>query len=242
MRKGTNLFTTFSWMQRRGLELLIATFAIFGATGSACLAEVGSIRLGAHFYDAPGQPYQSLQYMSEILERLKSDMQKFVTGFDDCNDIVAGPLKRGTPRDSLRETWTAVHSIRVKCWAALQVSPATKVTPAGMEDRLTPKIIHGIMAHTKRISAQNSEWAKALIDFPGGEITCKDAWRCRLDMPDGQSPPEQSIFVDLIFATGSDRFIVVFPMVYGRASFAYGVRWRETESGGEVVDMFLGLE
>lgn len=209
---------------------------------SACLAEIGSIRLGPHFYDAPGQPYQSLQNTSEILERLKSDMQKFVAGFDDCNDIVAGPLKRGIPRDSLRETWTTVHSMRVKCWAAMQVDPATPVTQADMKDRLTPDIIYGIMAHAQRISAQNSEWAKALIDFPGGEITCKDEWRCRLDRPDGQSPPEQSLFLDLLFVIGNDTFIEVLPMVYRKASFAYGVRWRQTESGGEVVDMFLGLE
>ena len=234
--------STFSWMRLTRPDLWLLTVAVLTGFATSAASEIESARLGQHIGFPLGHPFERRGTIDDVLERLRSDMVVFVSGFTDCSDIVAGPLKRGTPRDSLRDTWTAVHTIRVDCWAALQVSPATKVTPARMEDRITPEIIHGIMAHTKRISAQNSGWAKALIAFPGGEITCKDAWRCRLDMPDGQSPPEQSLFVDLIFAIGNDKFIEVLPMVYGKASFAYGVRWRETESGGEVVDMFLGLE
>jgi hypothetical protein len=196
------------------------------------------VRLAAHFRDAAGNPFQSLGSVSEALDRQKLDMQQFVKGFDDCQALVAGPIESATPRDSLRDTWTVIQTISVECWTLMQIAPGTKVAPTEPDDRITPEMIHKIMANADRLSAENEDWAKTLIVFPGGDIACKDKERCRLSLPDGKSPPEQSLDFDLIAAIGDARFIQVTQMVYGRSGFVYGVLWHESQGGGEVISIF----
>ncbi len=231
----------FSWMQQRTLDRLMVALTACCVLASSTSAETESVRLGAHFRDAEGHPFQQLRSVSEVLDRQKLDMQMFVEGFDDCADIVARPIERGTPRDSLRDTWTVVQTISVECWALLQTDPAASVTAARSTDRIMPEMIYGIMGNAERLSAENEEWAKALMDFTGGEISCKDNERCRLSLPDGESPPEQSVDFQLIMATGDERFILVTQMVYGRSGFVYGVLWRDTGDGGEVIRIFPDL-
>lgn len=228
-------------MPQRALDRLIVALAACCVLASSSLAETESVRLGAHFRDAEGHPFQQLRSVHEVLDRQKLDMQTFVEGFDDCSDIVARPIESGTPRDSLRDTWTVVQTINVECWVLLQLDPAAPVTAARSTDRIVPEMVYGIMGNAERLSAENEEWAKALMDFTGGEISCKDKERCRLSLPDGESPPEQSVDFELIMATGHERFIMVTQMVYGRSGFVYGVRWRDSQSGGEVVSIFPDL-
>jgi hypothetical protein len=204
----------------------------------AVLAEAGNVRLGTHFRDSDGQPLQRLDFVSGVLDRLASDMQLFVGGFDDCQDIVAGPPSNGTPRDSLRDTWTVIQIIRVECWALLQLDSNSRVTTVAPDDRITPRMIHGIIAYAEKLSADDEEWAKVLMAFPGGEIACKDDERCRLSLQDGRNPPEQSLDFDLIMTTQDEWFIIVTQMVYGRSGFVYGVTWREAAGKGEVVSIF----
>lgn len=168
-------------------------------------------------------------------------MQLFVKGFDDCPAIVAGPLESATPRDTLRDTWTVIQTLQVECWAVLQVDPATPVTEAGPADRITPAMMHAIMVNADRLSAGDEEWARTLMTLPGGDITCKDDWRCGLSLPDGRNPPEQSLGFDLIMALADERFIRITQMVYGRSGFVYGVHWRDTEGGGAVISIFPNL-
>lgn len=136
-------------------------------------------------------------------------------------------LGNGTPRDSLRDTWTVIQTIRVECWAMLQLDGNAPVTAFASDDRVRPTMIHGIVAHVERLSAEDEEWAKVLMAFPGGEIACRDGERCRLSLQDGRTPPERSLDFDLIAATREESFIIVTQMVYGRSGFVYGVRWRE---------------
>ena len=124
----------------------------------------------------------------------------------------------------------------------LQADPATQVAAAGPDDRITTAMIHGIVANARRLSADNEDWAKTLMAFPGGEIACKSLWQCRLSLPDGRDPPEQSLDFELIMAKGDERFILVTQMVYGRSEIVYGLHWREGDGGGEVVEIFPELE
>lgn len=214
-----------SWTQqrrRRSLELLKLALAC-GTLASAALAETATAHLGAHFRAADGRPFQDFGSVSEVLDQLKLDMQLFVKGFDDCPAIVAGRIESATPRDTLRDTWTVIQTLQVDCWAVLQVDPAVPVAAAGPADWITPEMMRGVMENAERLSAGDELWRQTLTSFPGGDITCKDAERCRLSLPDGRNPPEQSLEFDLILAMADERLIRVVQMVYGRAGFVYGV-------------------
>ena len=231
----------FSWMRRKIPDWLAGTFAACACLTSLAWADTGSVRLGMHFYPTAEHRYQGLRTVAEIGDRLKSDMKQFVTGFEGCPAIVTGPLESGTPRDQLRDTWTVVQSISVWCWAILHADPAAQVTATEPADRITLEMIHGIMANAGRLSAEDEDWAKTLIVFPGGEIDCKDRERCRLSLPDGKSPPELSLDFELIMAIGDEQFIQVTQMVYGRSSFVYGLSLRRTQGGDEVISIFPDL-
>jgi hypothetical protein len=225
-------------MRRKSPELLALVLASWIGVAPASLAETGTVRLGTYLRDSDGQPLQRLDVISSVLDRLASDMQLFVAGFDGCPDMVAGPLGNGTPRDSLRDTWTVIQTIRVECWALLQFDGNAPVTAFAPDDRITPRMIHGIIAHAERLSAEDEEWAKVLMAFPGGEIACWDGERCRLSLQGRRNPPEQSLDFDLIMATQEVWLIIVTQMVYGRSGFVYGVMWREAAGKGEVASIF----
>jgi hypothetical protein len=46
------------------------------------------------------------------------------------------------------------------------------------------------------------------------------------------------LYLDLILVHGDDWFIEVAQAYRGRISFVYGVLWRDTGSGGQVVKIF----
>ena len=234
------MFSIFSWARQRSLEPLIVALAC-SVLASVALAETANVRLGAHFYPTPERRYQNLHSMSEIQDRLKFDMQQFVTGFNDCPAIVGGPIEDGIPRDQLRDTWTVIQSISVWCWATLQIDPAAQVIASGPTDRITSDLIHGVMGYAEMLSAGSQNWSQTLMRFPGGEIACKDEERCLLSLPDGKNPPDESLLFELILVKDDERFILVTQLYRGRSGFVYGVRRRENDGGGEVVSIFPDL-
>lgn len=217
---------------------LVACFFL----GSAVSAETDHVRLGQHFLYSVDHPYSELRNIAAVQDQLKFHMPEFVSGFDGCPALVAGSIESATLRDTLRDTWTVIQTLRVECWIVLQIDPSTRVTASGPADRIMPVMIRAIMANAARLSAEDEDWAKTLVVFPGGEIACKDRDRLGLSLPDGKSPPEQSVDFDMIMATGDKRFLLVTQMVYGRSGFVYGVLWRETEGGGEVISIFPDLQ
>lgn len=231
-----------SWMRQKILDPRAKVIAFSAAVASAALAEVSVARIGAKIGVPLGDPFQPHGSVSEVLERLAADMKQFVTGFDGCADLVAGPLERGTPRDSLRDTWTVIQKVSVECWAVLQLDPQTPVEAATSDDRISPELVHGIMAKAAELSARSEEWDKTLMDFSGGEIQCADDWRCRLSRLDGQNPPEQSLDFEMILASGDSRFIKVTQLVHGRSGFVYGVEWQGADTDGKVVAVFPDLQ
>jgi hypothetical protein len=221
----------------RKTELPILAFVCFlAAFGSA--AEAESVRIGPGIRDADGHPFPGMTSVSRIIETKGRELGLFVQGFSDCPAIVTRSLKGTHPRDDLRQTWTMIQTIRVECWAFLQADPDAHVELAASSDWNGAAVIHGIMAYAEGLTAWNEKWEKVLMTFPGGDITCSEDLRCLLVLPDGRDPPERSLEFDLLTAMGDERFIQVTQMVYGRAGFVYGVRWRETEDGGQVVSIF----
>lgn len=202
------------------------------------LAESGSVRFGTYLRDAGGQPLRNQPIISHVLERLSSDMQLFILGFHGCADLVAKPLRSGTPRDNLRDTWTVIQTIRAQCWALSQLDEKATVSGFQTKDRISAEMIQGIIGHVKTLSDENEEWAKVLMSFSGGDVACRDDEWCRLSLQDGRNPPEQSLDFQLIIAAQDIRFIIVTQMVYGKSGFVYGVKWREAGTKAEVVSIF----
>lgn len=230
-----------SWMRQKIFDLWMQVFATCAMTAVGAFAETPAASVGPDIGVPMGDPYRPHGAVTDVVERLEADMKLFVTGFEGCSDLVTGPLESGTPRDTLRDTWTVIQKISVECWAFLQLDPKTPVEPAISADLVAPEMIHGIMANAAALSAESEEWAKTLMDFPGGDIICRDALQCRLSLPDGRNPPEQSLNFDLILAAGDFRFIKVTQLVYGRSGFVYGVEWQGTDTDGKVVAIFPEL-
>jgi hypothetical protein len=230
-----------SWRLPKTIDRLALALVVCCSLGSAVRAETESVRLGVHFRYSADQPYSKLHSISEVLDQLKFHMPQFVTGFDGCSDIVSRDLNDGTPRDKLRSTWTIIQSFRTQCWAVLQFDPTTPVAPTGPEDQLTPAMVHGIMAGAERLSRENEELARVLFTFGGGTIICKDKERCELSSPEGGEWANYSLYLDLILVHGNDWFFEVAQAYRGRISFVYGVRWRDSQRGGEVISIFPDL-
>ncbi len=227
--------------RRKIADWLAGTLAACACLTSLALADTANVRVAMHLYPTAEPSPQGLGTVSEMRDRLKTDMNQVVTGFKGCPDIVAGPLERGTPRDHLRDTWTLVQSIRVQCWAILHADPAAQVTAIEPADQITSEIIHAIMANAEKLSAEDEEWAKTLVVFPGGEIECRDRERCELSAPEGGEWSNYSMYMNLILIHDDEWFIEVAPAYRGQVSFVYGVLWRETEGGGEVISIFPDL-
>lgn len=225
-------------MRLKILRFLALALVCSGGQVQVSLAETGSVRVGIYPREAGGQPLQMQSVVSDVRERLSADIQLFVAGIDSCTELVAKPLGSGTPRDNLRDTWTVIQTIRAQCWALAQLDEKALVSGFQPSDRISPAMVHGIIAHAKRLSDKDAEWAKVLMTFSGGEIACRDDKWCRLSRLDGRNPPEQSLDFQLIIATQDIRFIIVTQMVYGMSGFVYGVMWREAGTTAEVVSIF----
>lgn len=228
----------FSWIRPNNLRFLALALICSVGHVHALFAETGSVRFGTYLRDAGGQPLQKQSVVSDVLERLSSDIQLFVAGTHGCTDLVATPLGSVMPRDNLRDTWTVLQTIRAQCWALAQLDEKELVSGFQTSDLISPAMIQGIIAYAKGLSDKDAEWAKVLMTFSGGEIACRDNEWCRLSRLDGRNPPEQSLDFQLIIATQDIRFIIITQMVYGKSGFVYGVMWREASATAEVVSIF----
>lgn len=221
-------------LRRTNLALLALSLALMQSNAAA---ETNAIRLHPRIFEVKDGIPPDLT-VGRLAELQGEAFQGHIQGFEDCSEIVAGPIYDGKPRDTLRDTWTGIQTFRVGCWALLMQSPEAQVSPATEADRITPEMINGIMAYNRKLSLGSEKWLKLLLDFPKGEIACKTVWRCRLSRLDGQTPPEQSVDFELMIATESDRYVMVVQMIYGRTGYVYGVRWHEGASGGEILMIF----
>lgn len=235
------MFSIFSW-KRRGTELLAAVVCA-ALTHMAAAAETVTVRLGPTFRDAEGVPLSDRETLPRVMSGLE-DLLPFVL-FDGqtCADLLVIPWGKMRGRDTLRETWVIITSLRVKCWVLSQATPEARVIAADPTDRITPQIISAIMGYLRQMSMTNEVWKRTFMSFRGGEITCANPWRCTLELPDGRNPPGQSLDFKLLMAAGSERFIAVTQIVSGRSGFVYGVRLSGIEDDSpEVSVYFFDLE
>ena len=216
-------------------DLLAILLMACAALASQAFAEPPTVRLGTYFLYHFQLHNSAFHTIGDLVRLQNADIPDFITGFEDCPAMVHGSIERGgTPRDSQRETWAVIQSLDAECWAMLQLDPAAPVTGTEPGDRVSPAMIRAVMDLAARLTANDPEWGKILLDFAGGEIFCKTPQRCVLSLPDGKNPPEQS----LMMATGQTQFVEVTQMIHGRSQFVYAVRWHPTAKGGYVQDVF----
>ncbi len=229
---------TFSWMRRRRLELVVAVIT-FCASADAAFAESWAIRLGPVFWQSYDDlPFTDPDSVSGMLEQFKPVIGHFVKDGGDCQKLAGTPLGKDKPVNKLRFTWTILQSLKAQCWAIMHADPEVRIVRTTAADALTPEMIFGVMAYASALAAGNEEWMKTLTTFSGGEIKCRDAWTCLLFLPDGKDWPDESAYFDMLMVTEDEKFILVSQAYQGRVDFVYGVQWRETEDGGQVVSIF----
>jgi hypothetical protein len=203
------------------------------------LAEPPAIRLGPIFWksydDLPFTPPDSV---SSMQDQLRPVIRHFAKSAEDCQKLVDTPLGKDKPVNKLRFTWTILQSLKAQCWAIMHADPEVRIVRTTAADALTPEMIFGVMAYASALAAGNEEWMKTLTTFSGGEIKCRDAWTCLLFLPDGKDWPDESAYFDMLMVTEDEKFILVSQAYQGRVDFVYGVQWRETEDGGQVVSIF----
>ncbi len=231
-----------SWMRQARLSRVAFVWLTQVTLATVTHADTNGVRLAKHFRDPAGYPMTDFGSLADIQKRQDLAVQLFLANAGNCRDLLALPLGKERGYDKTQNAYMIIKSIAVECWAVSQVDPAAPVAVTGPDDRITPAMIHGIMADAERRSAEDEDWAKTLMTFPGGDIVCRDEERCRLSLPDGRDPPEQSLAFELMMANGEERFVKIAILVYGRAIFYYGVRWRGNEAGGEVVGIFPDLD
>jgi hypothetical protein len=200
------------------------------------------VRMGHHFLDIVGRPFDELDSTPEIPEILGLGVQLVVKDMRDCQSLVNVPPSMEHGRDATSWTNATIQRIKVECWSVLQVKPGSGIDSTGPDDRITPVIVHGIMDHASGLEATGDEWLKALTTFPGGVLNCKDGERCLLALPDGNNPPDDSVEFELVLAQGDERFVRVTQLFRGQSGYIYGIHWRQTPGGsGEVVAIFPDL-
>lgn len=233
--------TISSWRRRRSLELFLSALTCLALT-SPIRAESTSVRLAENFRDVVGYPLRDFGTVQDVLKRKSLSVQALIKGAVNCQDLLAIPLGAEQDYDSSQNTYNNIQVQKVQCWALSQLDRGAVVTATGPDDRLTPEIMHGIMANAERLSATGGDWLKTLTVFSGGTIECWDAERCTLSLPDAKEIPDYELYFYLIPAQGDERVVMVVQSYDGRSEFVYGVRWRETASGGEVVDIFPDMD
>jgi hypothetical protein len=237
--KGTSMFSTFSWKQR-GIELLAAVVGIVLAHMAAA-TETVTVRLGPKYRYGEGHLLSDLQSMPRVLTGMDARLQFWIPAVDTCAELLSIPRGSEEGRDTLRETWVRITFLRVECRALSQARPDARVVALRQTDRITLAMINAIIGHLELMSARDDRWQRTFNSFSGGVLTCKNPWRCLLERPDGQNPPEQSLEFDMIMAAEGDRFIAVTQIVHGRSNFVYGVNLAGIQSERPVVSVYFDM-
>ncbi len=225
-------------MQKTDLPALTLAVSLIALVALAVPANSTEVRMGRHFLDVVGRPFDELDSTPEVLEMLGLGVQLFVRDMRDCQGLASVPPSKEHGRDGTSWTYAIIQRIKVECWSVLQMNPGSAISSTGLDDRITPAMVYGIMEYASALEATSDEWLKALTTFPGGVLTCKDGERCLLALPDGNNPPDDSVEFELVLAQRDERFIRVTQLFRGQSGYIYAIRWRESPSGGEVVAIF----
>ncbi len=200
------------------------------------------VRLAERFRDIGGAPLRGFGTVGGAIERESIAVQAYVKGAVTCRDLLSIPYGSEPGYDSTRNTHNVIFGVKVACWALSSLYPDRPVGATLPSDHLTPEIARGIMDHLNMLSERSEDWGKTLLVFPGYLAKCGGDEMCGAFWPEGSDLSDYRVGLDLILADGNDRFIRVSQSYDGRVDWVFGVRWRKTDTGGEVVEVFPDID
>ena len=240
VRKGINLSTVSSWRRRRSLDLPSVVFAC--CLLSPADADTGPVRIGESFHDLAAYPLSEFGTVAEVLKRLDLGAQVYAKGGGNCRELVDIPFGQEQTYDSWRDALFIVQSVKVECWAVLQFDPSLPVAQTGNRDEVTLEMVQDILAQAEPPSDENDKWKKIASEPSAKTFFWRDPDNLTLSSEGGWKSPDGNFEFHLLVADGDDRIVEVTHSVKGHRTRVYGVRWRKTATGGEVVDIFPDLD
>lgn len=200
------------------------------------------VRLAESFRDIAGAPFRDFGTVAGAIKRESVAVQAYIKGAVTCHDLLSIPYGSEPGYDSTRNTRTVIFHVKVGCWALSGLDPERPLGATLPSDGLTPDIAIGIMDHLNMLSDRSEDWGKTLLVFPGSSAKCASGEMCGAFWPDGSDLSDYRVGFDLMLVDGDDRFLRVSQSYHGRIDWVFGVRWRKTDTGGEVVEVFPDID
>lgn len=232
--------TISSWRRRRSLDLASVVFAC--CLLSPADADTGPVRLGESFHDLAAYPLSEFGTVAEVLKRLDLGVQVYAKGVGNCRELVDIPFGQEQTYESWRDALFIVQSVKVECWAVLQFHPSLPVAQTGNRDEVTLEMVQDILAQAEPPSDENDKWKKIASEPSAKTFFWRNPDNLTLSSEGGWKSPDGNFEFHLLVADGDNRIVEVTHSVRGHRTRVYGVRWRKTATGGEVIDIFPDLD
>lgn len=233
--------TIFSWMRQEHRDPLL--FAL------VCISlllvhqvQADTVRLAEDFRDIAGSPLRELGTVGAVTERESVAVQAFVKGAVTCRDLLSIPYGSEQGYDRTRNTHNIIFGRKVGCWAISGLDSGRPVGATLPSDRLTSDIVRGVMDRLNMLADHSEDWRKTLLVFHGYSVRCWEEEQCAAFWPEGSDLSDYHLYFSLILADGDDRAIRVAQSYDGRVDWVFGVRWRKTDTGGEVIEVFPDID
>jgi hypothetical protein len=204
--------------------------------------QADTVRLADGFRDIAGSQLREFDTVGAVMARESVAVQAYVKDAATCRDLLSIPYGHEHGYDRTRNTHNIIFGRKVGCWALASLDPDRPVGATLPADHLTPDIIRDIMVHLNQLADRSEDWRKTLLVFHGSSVRCRDDEECAAFWPEGSDLSDYEVSFRLILADGNDRAIKVAQSYDGRVDWVFGVRWRKTATGGEVVDIFPDLD
>lgn len=205
-------------------------------------AQAEPVRLAEGFRDIAGLSLRDFGFVGAAINRQGISVQASVKGAFSCRDLMSIPFGREESYDRSFNALQYVHHVKVGCWALSKFDTSRPTGTLIPTDYLTPEIARDIMDRLLELSESNVAFGKALLMFPDYLVHCRNEERCEITWPDNSGLSGYWGEFRLLLADGEERFIQASSSYLGRHDFVFGVRWRNTDTGGEVVEVFPDID
>ena len=211
-------------------------------------AAADPVRLGDDFSDLVGHDMRDFGTVARVLARADLGAQAWAPGAANCRELVDIPSEREKDYLFGGDLWYNLRASRVDCWAVLQLDPMAKVGATRKGDGLTRELILDILEKVLPPSKEKDLWIALANKKPVKPLHQRTQDDATLISRDGLwlhgdwNELDGQIRFQILAAFGDDRIFSVNKWVKGHPEMLFGVRWRNTGNGGEVVEVYPDLD
>lgn len=233
-----------SWKPPMHLRISALSLAAAFAVRFLTPAMADPVRLGNGFSDLLGHDMVDFGTVARVLERADLGAQAWAPGIANCRALVGIPTEREKDYLFGGERWFGLRATRVDCWAVLQLDPKARVETTRKGDVITRDLILNILEKVLPPSDEKDLWFALANKKPIKPLhrrTQDDAALVSLDglwLHGDWNELVGRIDFQTLAAFDDDIILSVNKSVKGRPEMFFGVRWRKTDTGGEVVEVF----